>query len=132
MGDLKFFKDFKQKLESLENRVVAAEDLIQVRQIRAKLAIDLEKYKQSITNCFDSLWDKRNTYNQLLAESINSQPLEPNQYKQKANQLKQLDCDIKALTEFINQVNPEVTIANYEERLNSISERISALNNQRP
>ncbi|KTD16442.1 hypothetical protein [Legionella jordanis] len=127
MGDLKFFKDFKQKFESLEKQVVVAEDLAQVRQISVQLATELEKYKQAINNCFDSLWDKRNKHNQLLADSMNSQPLEPEQYKQIASQLKQLDCDIKALTDFIKQVNPEVTIAHYEERLNAINEQISSL-----
>lgn len=130
MGELKFFKEFKQTFEALENQarsLVSAEDLVQLRQICAQIHAELEKYQESINNSLDLLRNKRNKYNQLLADSINSPLLNPEQYKQIDKQFKQLDCDIKVLCDFIKQVNSEVTIVHYEERLSSINEQISAL-----
>ncbi|CAM4498657.1 MAG: hypothetical protein LEGION0403_FIIPPAGN_01743 [Legionella sp.] len=125
MSHLNFFKDFKKTVESLENQA-ETEHLVQFRQIIAQLYAELDRYKALINNSFDLLWDKRNKYNQLLADSINSSPLTTEQYKHVNKQFKRLDCDIHALSEFIKQVNPEVTIVNYEKRLSALNEQINA------
>lgn len=129
-SNLNFFKDFKKAFESLENQV-RTDDLVQMRQISVQLHAELDKYKTLINNSFDLLWDNRNKYNQLLANSINFPSLNPEQYKQITKQFKQLDCDIKALSDFLKQVNPEVTIVDYENKLSSLNEQINALEQAR-
>ncbi|WP_058535397.1 hypothetical protein [Legionella saoudiensis] len=126
MNELKFFKNFKQTFDALENQA-SAEDLIQMRQIRAQLHAELDKYKEWVSHSFDSLWDKRNQYNQLLADNINYSQLSPEQYKQVTKQFKQLDCDINALSDFLKEINPEVTLTSYEKKLKSINEQIHTL-----
>ncbi len=126
MNELKFFKNFKQTFDALENQA-SAEDLIQMRQISAQLHAELDKYKEWVSHSFDSLWDKRNQYNQLLADNINYSQLSPEQYKQVTKQFKQLDCDINALSDFLKEINPEVTLTYYEKKLKSINEQIHTL-----
>ncbi|WP_165485223.1 DUF4411 family protein [Legionella rowbothamii] len=123
MNGLKFFK---KTFDALENQA-RAEDLVQMQQVSTQLHAALDKYKEWVNNSFDLLWDKRNQYNQFLEDNISHSHLNPEQYKQIKTQFKQLECDINALSDFLKEINPEVTIAYYEKKLSSINEQIHAL-----
>ncbi|KTD06966.1 hypothetical protein [Legionella jamestowniensis] len=130
MSKLTFFNNFKQKLHVLEQQatsLVNVEDIAHLRQISNQLQSELDKYKQLMMNSFDLLWEKRNQYNQLLADNLNSNPLSSEEYKQVAKKFKQFDCDIEALSKLIKTEKPQETIELYEAKLSTINDRIHEL-----
>lgn len=133
MSNQSFFKTFKKNLHTLEHQLAnfaSIDDIEQLRQMSLQLQTYLAEYKKRINKSFDLLWEKRNVYNELLAANINAGALTSEQYQVTEKKLRQLDCDIQALTQLLKEENPAITIEQYELRLEVINQRIRLLQPQ--
>ncbi|KTD20259.1 Uncharacterised protein [Legionella lansingensis] len=130
MTKVTFLSNFKQKVHTLEHQagtLVNMEDITHLKLINTQLQREIDKYKQLINGCLNLLWEKKDEYNRLLVDCLNSSPLNPNQYQKIAKKFNQLDCDIEALNIFIKHENPQETFELYDIKLKTINDRINAL-----